>query len=336
MDINQLKKAISNLSEQEVKSLLHLIMIRSEHIDEDFPEFMQSLKNALIKREKTPNMKNPETIHIVFGASAAGGLKHAFKDQQTEEIIELPDYFAEGPLKHYHTPEGFEQRYQWFKENYQWDSEHAEWYKFKMKEAFEKIQSINPEQRVVIWTSSNASEQTGLRLVLYLLKEKTNAVCKINTYEAYHKLYKGKEEDFPRHTGELNIEQLRACYELVEMKELTVEMRHSLAKEGEQLFTSESILRTYKNGQILSAESNRDDDFIIEKLKEIHETQGKKDFLKAARLIGEVLGHMQQHTSYEWLEYRLRQLIAEGKVEYQGELRGMRYYEVKLKEALAG
>ena len=41
-----------------------------------------------------------------------------------------------------------------------------------MKEAFEKIQSINPEQRVVIWTSSNASEQTGLRLVLYLLKKK--------------------------------------------------------------------------------------------------------------------------------------------------------------------
>ena len=40
-------------------------------------------------------MKNPETIHIVFGASAAGGLKHAFKDQQTEEIIELPDYFAD-------------------------------------------------------------------------------------------------------------------------------------------------------------------------------------------------------------------------------------------------
>lgn len=55
--------------------------------------------------------------------------------------------------------------------------------------------------------------------------------------------------------------------------------------------------------------------------------------MKAPRLIGEVIGHMEQYTGDEWIEYRLRHLIEQGIFEYRGELHAMRYYEVKLKES---
>ncbi|MFC5542462.1 DUF1835 domain-containing protein [Ureibacillus suwonensis] len=331
MELFQLKKSISTLNEQEAKSLLHLLLIRSEY--GDFPEFVRSVKETLMKRMETPAGKNVHTVHIVFGSSAAGSLRYAFQDtpyEQTEEIIEVPDNLAEGPIHHLHTAEGFERRYQWLKENYRWEKDQAEWYKNNMQQAFEKISSIPPEQRVVIWTGENASEGTGLRFSLYLLKEKTNEMSVLNTYDAYHKFYNGMHEDFPRHTGELSPEQLLLFYELGELEELTEEQRQAYAKEGEECLHSDAVLRTYNKGQIFGAENHRDDALIIGKMKNL---QGNKKFIKAARVIGEVLGHLDQYTSDEWIEYRLRQLIAQGKVEYQGELRAMRFYEVKLKEA---
>lgn len=54
--------------------------------------------------------------------------------------------------------------------------------------------------------------------------------------------------------------------------------------------------------------------------------------MKAARLIGEVIGHMQQYTGDQWIEYRLRDLIAKEIFAYRGDLNAMRLYEVKLKE----
>lgn len=340
MDMHQLKNAVSSLSGQEAKSLLQVILIRTESIDEEFPGFMQSVKKALIKRmEKASTEINPETVHIVFGSSTAGSLKSVFRGtsyEQTEEIIELTDYFAEGPLKELDATEGFEKRCQWLKESYQWDSDHAEWYKKSLKEAFEKIQSIQPGQRVVIWTGENANEQTGLRIVLYLLKEKANAIFELNTYDAYHKLYKGRQKDFPYYSGILLPEQLLAFYELHELKELSEEARRDLAKEGEDLIHSDALLRTYENGKVMDSECCRDDAFIIEKMRELQDEKGKTHFFKAARIVGEVLGHMVQYTSDEWIEYRLRRLIAQGKVEYRGELCNMMDYEVKLKEAFAG
>lgn len=53
----------------------------------------------------------------------------------------------------------------------------------------------------------------------------------------------------------------------------------------------------------------------------------------AAKIIGEVIGQMEQFREAEWIEYRLRQLIKQGVFTYQGELIGMLHYQVKLSDA---
>jgi len=50
--------------------------------------------------------------------------------------------------------------------------------------SFWEMFSVGP-----IWTSENSNEQTGLRHVLYLLKDKTNKVKIINTTKVFMELF---------------------------------------------------------------------------------------------------------------------------------------------------
>jgi len=53
--------------------------------------------------------------------------------------------------------------------------------------------------------------------------------------------------------------------------------------------------------------------------------------MKSARLIGEVIGYLDQYISDEYFEYRVRHLITNGIFEIEGVPRAMRFYSVKLK-----
>lgn len=337
--MNQLKHAISKLSEQEAKALLNLIFIRSDLKNDDHLSFIQSIKRTLIKGlEEKEEIKNPETVHIIFGDSSGGSLKRALKDtpyEKNDTIILVPDNFSVGPLKGIYTVDGFNERVQWFEKNFRMDLEDFSWYEKGMRSAFERIQSIKPNQKIIIWTCENASEQTGLRLVMNLLQGKGNEIFELNTYKAFHEFYhypQLEDEKFPRSTGECTHEQLRLFYEQLELQPLKLQKCQALADEGRNLLFSDSILRSWHLGEVWESASDRDDSFIIETMKRLHKERGNYDFIKAARLIGEVVGYMDQCTSDAWIEYRLRHLIHKGVFKYRGELRAMRMYEVKLNE----
>lgn len=54
--------------------------------------------------------------------------------------------------------------------------------------------------------------------------------------------------------------------------------------------------------------------------------------MKSARLIGEIIGHLNQKISDEFFEYRLIQLVLNGVFEIEGVPKAMRFYSVKLHE----
>ncbi|MGE7686423.1 DUF1835 domain-containing protein [Peribacillus simplex] len=341
-NINQLKRAISKLDEREVKALLNLIFIRSEQCEEDeMIRILQSMKKSLIQVSRNEEKKeHPQTVHIVFGDSTAGSLKFAFRKTtyaKTEEIIVLPDILSVGPIESLQTKEGIENRFQWFKENYRDDFKNLEEYKQGMLKAIEKIKAIPPYQKVIIWTCENAAEQTGLRIVLYILQNKVNDVFELNTFKAFHEFFTYpmlEEEQFPRSSGELTPEKLLQFYEQFELRPMNFTKRNALSDEGQNLMLIENHLRTWEHGELRDSNIERGDDFIIHCAKKLHKEQGTYDYMKSARLIGEVIGHMQQYTGDEWIEYRLRDLISKEIFEYRGDLSAMRLYEVKLKKEL--
>ncbi len=54
--------------------------------------------------------------------------------------------------------------------------------------------------------------------------------------------------------------------------------------------------------------------------------------MKSARLIGDVLGQLEQYVGDSFLEYRLKKLIEAGIFESVGSLEAMRFYSVRLKQ----
>lgn len=325
-NVNRLKRAIHSLSEAEAKSMLFLALLNDKTSEE---------LQRLILQETEEHM-DARTIHIVFGDSPAGSLKAAFKDTdygKTEDVIVLPHNLSIGPLKAIQTASGVEARLAWFRQRYNVEDDGLEHYATQMLTGIGKISNLLPQQQIVIWTCQNASEQTGLRLVLALLEGKGNTVRVIDTFMAFHEQRMHPQlEDYPRTSGEINAENLLYFYELEGMNHLTYETRQVLSQDGSYLLSDDvHILRTWTCHKLVhSAHENRDDDFIIACAQRMCEEDGKVEYKKSARLIGEVMGHMQQYTGDEWIEYRLRTLIKQGVFSYRGDLKAMRFYEVKL------
>jgi hypothetical protein len=332
-DVSCLKEAIKKLSEEEAKSMLFLSLLNGKSSE----DIKQVILHMSEDKEKAVNA---QTVHILFGDSPGGSIKAAFRNtdyQKTEDIIVFPDNLSIGPVKNIHKASGIEARLEWFQKRYKIEDDGLEHYRKRMLDALENVNNILPHQTIVIWTCQNAHEQTGLRLVLAMLEGKLNAVRVIDTFTAFHEKNMSPrlvEDNYPRTTGELNGETLLNFYEQFGMEPLSNVKRQTLSDEGRYLLSDDiHIIRTWACNQLLnSSNENRDDDFIIECAKRMYQEDGKVEYKKAARLIGEVIGHMQQYTGDEWIEYRLRSLIKQGIFSYKGDLKAMRFYEVQLQD----
>lgn len=338
-NINKLKQAISKLDERDAKSLLQVLLIRSEQCGEqELNEILQSIKESLLQSAYN-EIKTADTVHIIFGGAAGGSLKAAFRKKpykNTEYIIVVPGVLSTGPVELLHTEEGVKNRFQWFKENIHSFFGDLKQEESDMRKALEQIKAIAPTQQIIVWTGWNAAEQTGLRIAMYLLHNKPNEIYELNTLEAFHRLHvysrPEKRDIIYRTSGEMSPEQLLELYEHVEILPMKAAKRLALYEEGRNVLYTEDLLRTWEHDELWGSASDRHDDFIMECAKRLHQGQGEHEFMMSARLIGEVIGHMEQYTGDQWIEFRVRELIAKGVFDYSGDLREMRLYEVKLKE----
>ncbi|MFJ7935932.1 DUF1835 domain-containing protein [Sporosarcina sp. NPDC096371] len=342
--INRLKQAITQLSDSEAKSLLFQLFSQAE--TNESAEFVKELREVKHSLMAVPPTSHAQTVHIVFGDSTAGNLQIAFHDtayKETEVVLVLPDILSIGPVKDLHTKEGIQARFQWLKDRFQDEINERDAYMRGMMEAIERIKAIPPHQDIVIWTGNNANEQTGLRLVLALLKDKWNTIFILNTFTAFHEIYiypALAEENYPKTSSELSSDELVLFYDQYDMRPIRKAKRESLCKEGWNMLLEEGrsmlsdephLIRTWQDHELWhNSHIDCDDDFIIACAKRMHMEEGMSDFIKAARVVGEVYGQMEQYRGTEWIEYRLRCLIERGIFTYEGDLKAMRLYQVKL------
>ncbi|WP_264740353.1 DUF3658 domain-containing protein [Cytobacillus firmus] len=106
------------------------------------------------------------------------------------------------------------------------------------------------------------------------------------------------------------------------------ELREAIEKlpeRGAKSYLFHILLRVHllKN----SADSQEEN---IELAKKLHKSN--KGFIKSARLIGEVIGHLDEPIGDGFAEYRVRSLIYNGVFAIKGIPKSMRYYSIKLKE----
>lgn len=333
----KLRKSIDKLSEREAKTFLFQTVIRQKMIlestysQEQMINELYAMNNSGLEflQNKKGIGKKYDTVHIVCGESSAGSLRVGLGHEN--KVIGFPDFFAIGPIWDLHNDSGRENRYEWLRNNFNVDYMEEE-YEGKFLDTHEEIKAIPGNIPIVIWSAENADEQTGIRYILHLLREKTNDVYLINTTIAYQELFNTSDVTYISiQTGEVSPEKLRLIYKQKLKKPLSVEERNQFQQEWSELSLTKEVLRIWKNGKIKGVNENFFDQLLISTVKGLHAKQSKKDFIKAARIIGEVLGRIENNVGDAFLEYRLRCLIYNGVFEIMGIPKGMRYYSVKLR-----
>lgn len=275
-------------------------------------------------------------IHILFGASASGCLKIALREMgldKKEKVISFWDIFSIGPVWRLHEEIGIKSRFEWIEKCM--NDEFGEYpdYTGSFNKTLHQINTIPEGEHVTIWVSDSAHEQTGMRFVMYLLKERNIDMTVINTTDEYDNLFRVKKVKYTLlHTGEIPPEKLQQIYEHGSGKFLTDHDREGFEKEWLSLAETRDTLRIWRNGRIQNVPEDHYDKFIVKKAKKLFGKRGSKGFLKSARVIGEVLGYLDQYVGDSFLEYRIRKLIEARVLEYEGSLEAMRFYSVRLKD----
>ena len=268
--------------------------------------------------------------HIVFGSSITGSLQIALKSH--ENIISFPDHLDVGPVYRLLSPEGQQLRNDWLQKAYRYDEEQLTYYNTQLLKAISQIQKLDDQSHVLIWTCENAAEQFGLRLVMYLLRDKACTISVCNTYFNVLTSHKDRNTQILiRHSGELCSKQLAGMLEQHLFEAISNEQKTVYKQEAAQLLNSTSLLRTWHRGQLLEDVESRDDADILYYARELQDELTPSEYYIAARLIGHCLGHSEHDISDTWIDYRVRTLIAQGKLDYKGDLREMRTYKVRAK-----
>jgi hypothetical protein len=266
--------------------------------------------NQLIQKHR---IKKPSPVHIVSSDSAAGSLRYGLERPKT--VIGFSAVFSIGPIWQLVHKTGQSLRNEWINENINFgmnDFEYENMFANKLLE----IDDIQAQSPIYLWAANNGDEQTGLRFILYLLKNKSNDVFLIDT----------SKEDDKRFTAEMHPEELRDLFNKAQ-KPLSLEERIQYQQEWEALAETKGLLRLWQNERIEEVPVDYYDTLIINTIKEIH----LSDFIKAGRVVGTVLSRMDEMVSDAFLEYRLRYLIYNGALALKGIPKSMRHYSVKVR-----
>ncbi|MGG1619308.1 DUF1835 domain-containing protein [Paenibacillus sp. NRS-1782] len=299
---------------------------RNEASKDDLYKQVSELYDYLLETQNRRSWWEPDEggtqVYIVIGDSFAGSMKIALKQlgwEDTHRVISFRDNYAIGPLWQLQQEMGRRQRREWFRDHiYDEYEEDAERDDFLLLEQFAAIPA---QADITIWTGNNVPEQVGLRLSMYLLRNRSNDIRIKNAADATG-----------LRSGEISADKLQAILSREDKGIfLTPEERERMAEEWCELAMQHEVLRIWKDGSIVNVEENHYDAYILSKVDKLHKQQAQPDFIKSARVIGEAMGHLDQQMGDEFFEYRLRALVYNGMLEIKGVPGAMRRYSIRKK-----
>lgn len=345
--LEQLRTAIHELTPKEVKLLLMHAMLQMDSTESnknakvDLYDNLKELYEELLVSKMRRQIWEPDSdsmkVHMLFGDSAAGSLKVAIKKMElidTNKVISFHDNYSIGPLWQLHEEAGRLRRMEWFRDHinvgYDEYEDESEAYHQSL---LEQIAKIPKQASIVLWISSNAHEQVGLRHAVYMLRDIPNDIFVFHVDEACSKRFNRSDAfiDYV-HSGEIPDEKLQAVFGASEDDgPITIEDRKSLEREWLALAEQQEVLRIWSQKRILSVDHHYFDSYLLKTVEKLHAYKENNEFIKAARVIGEAIGHCDQYIGDSYFEYRLRELIYSSKLEIKGVPRAMRYYSVRRK-----
>lgn len=267
-------------------------------------------------------------IHVVFQANDVDTLRKAIAldTSLAGDIIEIKDDFAVGPLGDIYSRQGIDERRNWWKEilsggDYDGLVESGEVDDVKTVEILKERLHNHPEEMLWIWVAPNQHDVSGYYWLISQLKNfqgrifilLLNNLPFIN--EKGHIFYPTNIFDIP-------------AKEFLKAKKLnrsvtTAEFEID-ADEWTKICNENKGVRTLEAGKKLL---QHDYDFYDKELIKLI----NHDWQKASKVLHTFFFKAKIVTGDAFLLWRIKLMIAEGKIDAQGEIKNMKDFEVKTK-----
>lgn len=259
-------------------------------------------------------------VHVVFGYQAGATLAQSgILDLKDSEIVVLLDMLNIGPLCDLYSQEGIEKREDYFLHIF----DHSPYNDNGVKSDIEKIKAIAEHDKIYLWLGNAEYEIISTSRILHHLS-KLEADIFLVDYSNIPVQLGHEVIIYPKSLSILAAEQVKTVAQYFKL--LDSEALQKWSVTWEKLLSENSLLRVVdEHGEILHKDLSYFDPILTAHCKNI--------FQKAARVIGQTLGTMYEMNSFigdSYLNYRLKQLVLDKKLDSKGELKEIRDYEVRL------
>jgi hypothetical protein len=272
-------------------------------------------------------------VHIVFGEQSVAALSGAFElDEQLKgEVIYFEDDLSVGPLFILDTKDGQSARKQWWMqltgaqapvvaegaEPVAEEEEKDDNYTFRQLKALLKA---DPEQEVWIWAGQNSRDVCGYYWLVSQLYDFAGRIYIIYLNNLPFLNEKGSVF-YPTHLHQILPKEFLKAKKLaraVSLAEFEID-----GDEWSRLMNENAGIRLLEGGKKIKGEPTP---FYDKELL----GQTSAEFQKASKVIGLVTEKRKYPVMDQYLGWRLKELIKQGKLESKGELKTIKDFEVKL------
>jgi|RhiMetdeSRZDD1v2_1073273.scaffolds.fasta_scaffold12372_2 uncharacterized protein DUF1835/uncharacterized protein DUF3658 len=271
-------------------------------------------------------------IHIVFNEPDVSVLQKAIELDETlqGDVFQIKDDYAVGPIKDIYTTEGIEARKQWWRDvlaggDYDGKADTGE--VDDMKTVVDIIVRLarTSDEIVYIWAAQNKHDVSGYYWLMSQLKDFQGRlfILYLNNLPFINEKGLIFYPEWLSHIPPKEFLKAKKLARPITLSEFEVD-----PDEWTRLQNEEKGVRLLEGGKKLT---QRDYDFYDEDLKKYITT----DWQKASKIIHNFLNKNKQTTGDAYVLWRLKQLLAAGGYDVQGELKGMKEFEVKGKSAQA-
>jgi hypothetical protein len=270
-------------------------------------------------------------IHIVFQRPDIEALKKAFELETSPlqgDILQIEDDFAVGPLKDVFSIEGWEARREWWRSvlaggdyDGRVDSGDVKNDRDTVAALIERLHN-DPDEVVWIWAAQNKHDVSGYYWLMSQLKDFQGKIFILYLNNLPFINEKGNIF-YPANLSEIPAREFVKARKLA--RPITLSEFEIDPDEWSRLCNEEGkVVRILEGGKKLS---QHPETYYDEDLKKFI----TGDWIKASKLIHQFLGKAKQTTGDAYLLWRLKQLVAAGELDAQGELKGMKDFEIKSK-----
>jgi hypothetical protein len=290
------------------------------------------LKNEKLK---TKNIKQFIMIHIVFQHADVGVIKEAMKldESLNGEVIEIKDEWGVGPLSELDTDEGWKTRMEWWRQRLT-DSPYGEKIvagrhgfddRETVKEIKTKLETDNSLQ-AWIWMGQNQHDVTGYFWLMRQLSEFQGRIMILYLNNLPFINEKG-QLFYPTAIHEILPKEAVKAKRLA--RPITLSEFEVDPDEWKRLSEENSMVRILEGGKkITSRDVSFYDSEVMKNLT--------ADWQKATRVLTNTLHRMKIKTGDVFLMWRMKELIAQGKIEVLGDMsKEWKEFDVRLPNIVA-